>query len=346
MSAINIYNSVSLTDAITFAKPVSTFVLDSIFQTPVFNSSDKVDIEIELASEGVAQFVSADGDAIPVKKDSKKLERVTIPRTYEFKTFTTNDLNNLKALGLAYADAKTKDNLFNKEVMRNLVTLRDRIKRRQELMACMAIGLGKIQVSQDNIEFKVDFKFAAGKQIVTCGGDDLWSSSKSDPLAWMQDMEADVVQRSGRPVTMRILGRNAAKAFKANAAVKATQDTLHYMTGNIDLTQKRMLGATYLGNPGGIDTYEYNQQYKNSSGTLTDMISTSACIFIAGGHDGFRKHFAPVERFEGTNVISNLVEVYVNAYTNDAKTKLVWEIEQKSLPAVHTPDCIVAASVL
>lgn len=348
MSAlIDMFEARSLTNAINRAKVIEPFVLNSLFKTKQFHAADKIDIEITIGSDKLAQFVNQHEGAQLIKKLSKSVRTLTLPRTFEKKVFTAFELANYRSIGNLYvANAEERTRIPNQMILQELEELKNRIIRRREQMACEALSTGKLIVSQDNIDFVAEFEFENNVHLQTLTSTSKWSDANSKPLLNIRAWKRDIMKRCGFNADILILGSDAADAFLFNDSVKKELDTNNNKVGVIDLNQSPTRSGLFIGRIMGIDIYEYNQQYTKPDNTTADMINPKKAIMIASQSNGFRVHFGPIYRIENGNTRVFTDEFLVETNTNEDKTALDWKVEQKSLPTIHEPNAIISATVL
>lgn len=348
MSAlIDMFEARSLTNAINRAKVIEPFVLNTFFKNKQYHAADKIDIEIMTGSDKLAQFVNQHEGAIQIKKASKIVKTLSLPRTFEKKLFTALELANYKSIGNIYVTSpEERTRLANQMILQELEELKNRIIRRREQMACEALSIGKLTVSQDNIDFSVDFEFENNVHLVTLGSTAKWSETTSKPLMNLRSWKRDIMKRCGMNADILILGSEAADAFVANESIKKELDTNNNRVGVMDLTQSPTRTGMFIGRLMGVDIYEYNQQYTKADNTTADMINPKKAIMVASSSPGFRVHYGPIYRIENGNLKIYQNELLVETNTNEDKTALDWKVEQKSLPTIHEPNAIISATVL
>jgi hypothetical protein len=348
MSAlIDMFEARSLTNAINRAKVIEPFVLNTFFKATQYHAADKIDIEIISGSDKLAQFVNQHEGALPIKKLSKVVKTLSLPRTFEKKIFTALELANYKSIGNIYVtspDDRTR--IANQMILQELEELKSRIIRRREQMACEALSTGKVIVSQDNIDFSVDFEYQSNVQLVTLGSTAKWSETTSKPLVNLRNWRRDIMKRCGINADILILGSDASDAFVSNDSVKKELDTINNRVGVMDLTQNPTRTGMFIGRIMGVDIYEYNQQYTKPDETTADMIDPKKAIMVASQSPGFRVHYGPIYRIESGNLKIYQNELLVETNTNVDKTALDWKVEQKSLPTIHEPNAIISATVV
>ncbi len=348
MSAlIDMFETRSLTNAINKTKTIEAFVLNSVFKNKYFHAADKIDIEIIAGSNKLALFVNQHEGALPIKKLSKAVKTLSLPRTFEKKLFTALELANYKSLGNMYVTSpEDRTKISNQMILQELDELKNRIIRRREQMACEAISTGKVVINQDNVDFSVDFEFENNVQLLTLTSNAKWSETSSKPLVNLLGWKRDIMRRCGINADMLILGTEAADAFVSNESVKKELDTSNNKIGVMDLTQNQSRSGMFIGRILGVDIYEYNQQYTKPDETTADMINPKNAILIASQSPGFRVHFGPIYRIENGNLKIYQNELFVETNTNTDKTALDWKVEQKSLPTIHEPNALISAVVL
>lgn len=343
---IDIFEYRSLTTAINKIKSPEPFLLDKIFKTKQSHVADKIDIEIMEGSAKLAAFANQNEGAHLVNKGTRTVKTISLPRTYEKKVFNASELQSFKPLGDIYAgSAAERAQGANEMVLTELDELKARALRRREQMAAEALSTGAISVDQENINFSVDYEFVNTKQLITLSGAAKWDAGTAPDIGkQMKGYKRDIMRACGVSPNIAILGSSAADLFVSNAEIKKQLDNLNYKIGALDLTGEAGTAAIFLGRLYGIDFYEYNQQYLNSSGVATDMIAATKCILIAQS-SAFRLHYGPMYRIENGNLKVYTSEMLVESKTNDDKTILEWKAEQKSLPTIHDPGAVISLTV-
>jgi len=344
---IDMFEARSLTNAINRIKITEPFVLNTIFKNKQYHAADKIDIEIITGSDKLAQFVNQHESAVPIKKMSRIIKTLSLPRTFEKKLFTALELANYKPLSNLYVtNPEERTRLANEMVLQELEELKNRIVRRREQMACEALSTGQIIVNQDNIDFSVDFEFENNVHLITLSSTSKWSEANAKPLVNIRAWKRDIMKRCGLNADILILGSEAADAFITNESVKKELDANNNRVGVMDLTQPSTRAGMYIGRLMGVDIYEYNQQYTKSDNTTADMINPKKAIMVASGSSGFRTHHGPIYRVDSGNLKIYQTEFLVETNTNEDKTTLDWKVEQKSLPTIHEPNAVISATVL
>ena len=350
---IDIFDWYSLTGAVNKLKPAKSFILDTLFtnreqhfvRNIIFGKSEDTD--------KLARFVHPNENPKLVAQMSLNAKQFELPITREKKSWTAEDLAKTKPVGQVFVGGMNDiRSASNEKVFGELAGLKNRVIRLREWMACQAISTGAIDVSQDNIAFKLDYGFVAGTHLITLTGNDLWSSANSNPLTRIRTWKREMAKR-GYGATMLILGSDAADAFVAHAKVQADQLRQGYVIGDINMTNPYTQFNNFIGRFAGVNVYEYLQQYTNSSNVATNMIAADRAILIGISNDmtpgtnPFRLHYGPIYRLDkSNNPVTILNEMYLDPITNEARTYMEWTLEQCSLPAIHDPDCVISGVVV
>lgn len=344
---VDLYDSRSLTKAINKINATQPFILDKFFGAKEPHSADKVDIEIYTGSGKTAQFVSAnDPEPKSVKKTTKTVKTVTIPRTYECKVFTAKELWDFNAIGNFYGTDQERKAAQQERVARELAEMKDRVLRLREYMAGKALSAGKVSMDQDNFAFEIDFGFANSAQLITLTGADLWSASTSDPVKNLRAWLRSIARASNLSGSALLLGATAADAFVSNAGVLKALDNLNTRVGVMDMTTNYPGASLLAKNFMGLEVWEYNQQYVTPAGVATDIIPTDRAVLVAAS-DTMRTHFGPAYRINNNSSEAITGEFLLEVdKAKSSQTMIQWNCEQKSLPAVHDAGCVVSAKVV
>lgn len=340
---IDIFSWRSLTESLNKVLPPPTFISDTIFKTTVNHAADIVDIDIWRGKTKLARFVNKGESPALIGKDSSvQKQSVTLPRIFEKKIFTANELANFKTDGMVYAgspaDIVNQSNLYK---MRELQSLQDRLARRKEMMACTLLTTGALSVDQSNIEFTYDYKYGAGVSLVTLTGSEKWDQTTPKIISQIRKQKTNMIKRTGAAPTVGILGTDAADKFLEDAGVMKGLNNLNYKVGQLDLNGNVSNGADYLGRFLGIDWYVYGGSYTDDNDAEQELYGTKLCTLVAPDNS-FRMHYGPIYRIEGGQTLTIRNNTYLAPFVNDYGTDLEWLIESKPLPVVHNPDRVIA----
>lgn len=350
---IDIFSWHSLTAAVNKVAPARTFLLDTFFKTKVQHSVRDIYYGKSEESDKLALFVNAHENPKLVAQMQKGAKHFQLPITREKKVWTAEELAKQgKQVGEVFVGSPADiANASNTYVLQEVQSLKNRVIRLREWMAAQALDTGKITVSQDNIDFELDYEYLDQRNSFTLTGTSLWSNAGSKPLEKIREYKRLLAQR-GYTASHLILGYSAANAFIAHADVKAYQLRPDFVIGSVNLTNKYTDYGNFLGNFMGVDVWEYPYQYTNAAGAKTDMITSTSAIMVGQptdmtpASDPFRLHYGPVFRVDAGNrplTITN--EMLLEPHTNEYRTFLEWILEQCSLPVIHDRDAVIKAKV-
>lgn len=340
----------SLTNAINKVKIHEPFMLNTFFPSSTYEThvADKIDIEIRSNVNNLAQFVAPDAEAKLVsERTDRKIQTVTIPRTYEKKTFTAYELQRFKQLGTTYVNTPQERSAASMGLINeNVATLKERIYRRREQMACQAITTGKISYDHDGYNFEVDYGFKLNEQLITLAAAKKWSASGVNPMSFIDECQLALQQRNGLSADTMIVGSEVASLLKQHPDILKQLDNLNFVAGRLDMTTKYGTSGRFIGNLWGLKIYEYVQQYTDVNKQLVDLFPKKNILLVANVSGTFRTHFGPAYRISESGLVVLTNDIIVQSKINDERTVCTWSVEQKSLPAIHVPEAIISATVL
>jgi len=350
---IDIFSWASMTTAVNKLKPARTFLLSSTFKRKVQHAVRTIYYGKRSATDKLALFVNPHENPKLVDQISKTAKSFELPITREKQTFNAEDLAKEKPVSPIFIGSSSEiAKASSDKVLFEIQGLKDRVVRLREWMAAQAVSTGVIEVSQANISFKLDFGFVAGTHLITRTGNDLWTSTNSDPLEELRTQKRAMARR-GYKATRAILGTAAADAFVSHAKVQHDNLRKGFVIGDVNATTPYSDFGTYLGKFAGIDVYEYSYQYTNASNVVTDMIATGKCVIIGESTDmtpssnPFRLHSGPIFRINNGKAVNTIMaEFLLESIVSENKRFVEWDLEQCSLPAIHDPDAVVSLTII
>lgn len=352
--AINIYDYRSLTNAVNKVKTKSQFLLDLFFSgVKVTHPTDSFDFEVITGTDKVASFSSSSSQTPKsVGKTTRATKSMSIPRTYEEKGFSASDLNRFKYSndGNIYIGS-TADiaSAASAAVLQEVAELKERVMGRRELMAAEAIVSGLITIVTDGNTKTCDFGYANTTNLVTLSGNDKWdASSTRDIIGNLRTWRNTIRKRTGYNKLAVVLGSDAAANFIKDDAVMKALNNLNYKAGQLDLNAVPQDRASlWLGSMLGMDFYEYAQQYTDSNGATQEIFAADRVVIGAVGNANNRMHFGPIVRMgDNGSTLTFVNELLLYPVVNNNKTGVSWELDQKSIPAIHETEAFMSIEVL
>jgi len=347
---ISIFESRDLTTAVNKIIPINTGILDLLGFKNEQHSADVIDWEIISEDTRLAQFVSREAtEAKVVKKTSREVATARIPRTWEKKVFTAQQLKDFNEIGKIYnATAAEKDDAINRKILEEIDVLQNRAVRRRIQMACSILNTGTIIINQDDYQATIDSgmttgTLAGGDHLIDVSGSINWSSTTANVPTFIHQVRQAMSKRGKKP-KICIMGTEASIGFMSNEKVQKVLDNNNLQAGRLSLNSLQDSSLIPIGYFYGIEFYELSEEYKNDSGVIVPMINSKKAIFVDNTSDA-KMHLAPIHRLEGQNFVSHQAEYFIDSYTEKKQT-LTWEIEQKALPQFKDPDAILSVQVI
>lgn len=347
-----------LTAAVQLKKPIVPFIKDTLFKNQKISTTNTIGYEKVTDANGIARLVAQGDPAYNVKKGTRSAVYFGIPSSKEKMSFTIKEYSDYKLFGQGAINAGATNpavSAFEQFVLNNVDELKTRAIRLQELMCVQALANGKIDMTIDGKQFLVDFGYTSGAtgQIQTAlTSTAKWSDAASDPYANIRKWSTLISKGTGYKADCLILGENVAEAFVSNAKIKASLDNLNYQAGQ--LNSMANANAMFGGNPimmlpGGIQVYEYIQEYTNASGSAASMIDKDSIVLtsMAGASTIFEFYKGTISRFDKTSGNTNQsVEYYSDIIVNEDGSAKTFQLEQMSLPIVKIPQGVITCKVL
>ena len=349
---IDIYDGRSLTQAINQIIVPETFLLSTLFNNVQYHISYNIDIEIYRSSSTLALFADKEAEAKLIKKRTRKVQTITVPRTFEKKVFTAKELADYRNIGNIYlADEATIMRQSDDYVAQELEVLKNRIQLRREQMAAVSLDTGALSISQDDLEFDLDYGYTSDQK-KTLTGVNLWSAATTGkPLNDIRGWKRAILRLKGIVPSIMILGSDAAAAFINNDQVQKFLETYRgFGAGQFELNNGMTQAGSFICTFLGIDVYEYTQQYvtvdaSTSVETAHSMIGDNKAILVAKSPE-FRIHYSPAYRIADGGLLQLLnQDMYIESQVSADRTKLEWRVEQNSIPTIHDPNCVISAVV-
>lgn len=337
---IDPYSERELTDYINLVKPFEPFLISNIFTTKKTHFKEEIDYEVKDITNKTAEFASEDS-LTPTeinKAGTTEARTYKIPKTYESKVFTINEIKSMNALGNVYGSDEAKNRVVQENIAMELEDLQNRVVRLREVVAGEAITTGKYQhLTGKQRKFVYDFGFDNTKHKYTCASK--WTVADYDPLKDIKEIKRKIARNSGGNPNLVIVGSDIADIIQTNKAIRAQLDNLNNKVGALDMTGDRTTtGDVVANNLYGMKWVEYNQQYTNKLGVATDIIPADACVFINTRTVWNRLHKGPISELDGKGSVKDFLEEYHITVNKDPRNKWIsWDCEQRSMPMIHEP---------
>jgi hypothetical protein len=316
-------------------------VVKNVFKNTFLHNTTTIAVETIEGENEIAKFVSPGEDPTTVGLGGRTAEAYILPRIYERKIFTAEELAQFEVLDNSESSIKQANDSIQREIGR----LQERLYRRCEQMACQALSTGKVTVSQDNVAFENDFKVPNSRIITRSSDATKWSAASGNVI--VKDIIAfkRLIASSGAPADMLLVGTEVGDAIRSNEDLRKSLDTSYYDVGAVKLQEVMGAAGSYIGKIAGVNVFEYHQQYM-SGASATDMIGTKKAIMVATGGQGFGMHYGGIAHIaKGALKIDR--QPFSLTVNEDPYGKFVeWRLESYPLPVIQKPKALVTATVL
>ncbi|MBD3285799.1 hypothetical protein GF359_04995 [candidate division WOR-3 bacterium] len=327
----------TLTTAVNEIPAPPSFLVDKVFKTKVQAIAEEIDADVVVGGKRLAPFVSPIEEGAVVSRLGRKVQSIKAPRIRIKKAVPASDLLAVRTAGSAlYLGEGGIEGYKNQRMALELADLKRMIVRTTEWMAAQSLQ-GTLTVSQDNVDFEIDYLLPSEhKPVLT--GTDLWTDTdNSDPISDILTWKRLISGTTGYSADTAIAGKAAVDALLAHTKVREMLNYRNFNVGEISVGR-----SNYIGRLAGVDIYEYDASYTDSSDTSHNFIPDTAFIMVAS--DGpFRIHHALA--YDLDNEVAVAQPFFAKSWT-DADPSILWLLaESRPLPVPHWPECIVFATV-
>jgi hypothetical protein len=219
----------------------------------------------------------------------------------------------------------------SQRIAAELADLKNMIMRTSEWMAAQSLQ-GTLNVSQDNVEFQINYNLP-GSNTPVLDTDHHWDETSGDPVADILTWKRIISSATGYSADFAIASSYVVDALLANSKVR---ELLNYR--NINVGEISIGRSNYIGRLVGVDIYEYDAAYIDSAGAEKKFIPDKAFIMVAS-EGPFRMHHALI--YDLDNEVAVAQPFFAKSWT-EADPSMLWLLaESRPLPVPHWPECIV-----
>lgn len=330
------YSFKTLTTAINNIKPVSRFILDTVYK-PNQNFANIIEVDKIEGAKTLAPFVAPMQGAKILKKLGQSTQVIKLPRIRIKKAVSAKDLLLTKDagqniyIGSAADIAKAKQ----QKIARELEDLKNRTVGRHEWMAARSLS-GSISYEDDDLKFNIDFGMPSENKPVL-SGNNVWGGSTSDILKNIRAYKKMILNATGSNPDLAILGSDAVDKFLADEKIQKLLDNRSVAIGTVKVDN-----TNYLGKVLGVDFYEYGEKYVDENGDAQDLIDAGAVVFI-NTKARFVHEFGVIEDLEAEGAVAQ--QFFSKMWEEKDPSGLFLLSESNSLPIPYQPDAVVYATV-
>lgn len=344
---LNEYDAISLSHYAKEVKPTESFLLDLFFSKREPHENPTIWVKTKKNAKTLASFANKNAtEPSPVKANGEySTNQYTLPRIYESKIFTQNELKRFNEIDKLFAEGAERDKARAEMIANEIDDLKNRVINRLEQMASKALTTGKFISNDANSDSDIlfDFDFKSDKQFHALTKK--WSAVDSDPIKDLRLLSNKMLDNSGYRPTSLVLGRGASDAFLSNANVLKYLDAQNFRLGAVDISKQVNNTAVEVANVLGIKIYEYSSKYIDSDGVAQDFFSENGCLLLNASINAGAVHTAQILRVDEKRKLYPIAqEMALIPITNELQTALTWTLDNISAPIISDVTPIISVT--
>lgn len=331
---MDIFNWKSLTEAIRNINKPGDMLMRLVFKRRKIHASKSVNFDVVTGDSKLAAMSTRGAPAVIVDKLGKKNVEITPPQIRIKKQLNPSDFQERAPGAMIYATPQDFNNFKLQKIADEQSDLKTKVDRRYNWMCAQALQ-GGISYADGRTSFTIDFGFpSANKPVLT--GTDLWTDAASDPITKIRAWRRQGAQ-AGHNLSLGLITPSATDALLNNTKVKALLEKQNYKAGTIDVSE----GLEYIGKLGGVDIWEYSEEYEDDSGVFHEML-TDGTFTLLDPNAAFSIQYAAVEEVEGDIV----TDYFSKVFKSDDPSALWLLAETDGVPVVGQPKAVIHATVV
>lgn len=216
------------------------------------------------------------------------------------------------------------------------------VHRRLEVMAGEVMTTGKVTISGDKYPtVVVDFARDASLTI-TLAGAARWNQAGTDPLADLETWANLVLALTGAMPIDVVMGQDAWKIFRANAAVLAYINRFNLNGTTLKMDAMTREGAVSMGSIAGFNIWVYQGLYYDDvSATTKQILSANSVLLAAPEIEGYQAYGAIRDEQAGFQAQQYFVKSWIE---EDPPVRYLM-LQSAPLVVPYRPNAMVAATI-
>lgn len=343
---VNIYGTRTMMKAINLMKPTNTFLSDSFFGTSETTLTEKVEVDIKKGRRKMAPFVAPRVGGIVMVREGFETKTIGTPKIAPERLLTIDNITQ-RGLGENVYSNRTPEERAQELLANDLIELDDAITRRKEWMCRELLLTGKIDIIEETdngktIEKEVNFGFS---NIKTLSGEDLWASTKSDPMEKLKEWRKEIIKKTGKNPDTLIMAADAMTAFLKHSKVKELFNILNMKYGTIEPSIQAN-GITFYGKIPelGVELYTYDEWFADENGDEHPMIPDGTVLMVS--KDLGKTLYGAVTQMEKGEFITYEGERIPKVYADDKNETKNIRLTSRPMPVPNDVDSWVVGHVL
>lgn len=343
--AINLYETITMLEALNQTPPIFTFLRDTFFNNSEFMRTEKALIDIVKGGVKAAVFVAPRVNGVLETRSGYTTNEITTPRLAPKRVLTGEDLEKRQPGDNIYT-TKSPEQVAAEMLMKDLIEMDKEITLSEEWL-CAKVLLGASFDIQEYDEsgkkagtFNVDFGFTNKVKVEVAKK---WTAEGVDPIAMIEEwIETKILKKSASTPDIILLDPDAGKAFVNNPIVdKIIQRRAD--AGTYQEPQYKGRGVTSYGKftKYGIEVVSYSNII-DMEGASTQLLPSGTCIVAQTGTGNMA--YGAVTQKENKKWVKYM-EKRVPKYSVDDEKEIDTErLTARPLPWIKDVDSYVVAS--
>lgn len=271
MSVISMFETRTMLELLEELKRPVTFLKSTFFSNEKTFDTEWVDIDLYKGKRRMAPFVSPIIGGTTVERLGYKTTKYRPVLIAPDMVTTAQDVFYRAAGEHIYSGRSATDRMLE-QMGKDFAELEALITRREEWMCAEALFKGEITMTGEGVNEKVTFGLDNTHKITQTTDATKWSKN-ANPLKDLRDWRRKIIQDSGVPPTIIVMGSGVVDIFVDHEKVTKTLDLRRVDRGIIDPSILPE-GVTYWGYIKEIacDIYSYDEWYLDDSGTEQPMV--------------------------------------------------------------------------
>jgi hypothetical protein len=282
MSVISMFETRAMLELLEELKRPVTFLKSTFFSNEKTHDTEWVDIDIFKGKRRMAAFVSPIIGGTTVERLGYKTTKYR-PVLVAPDMITTAQDAFYRAAGEHIYSSRSATSRMLEQMGKDFAELEALITRREEWMCAEALFKGEITMIGEGVNEKVTFGLGTTHNVTITTDASKWSKTTSNPLKDLRTWRRTIIQDSGVPPNIIVMGSTVVDNFVDNELVKKALDVRRIDRGIIDPSILPD-GVTYWGYIKEIacDIYSYDEWYLDDSGTEQPMVPADKLLMGSG----------------------------------------------------------------
>lgn len=337
---ISLFDTRAMLAALEQAKPAKSFFLDTFFRASEVHTTRYVDIDIQKGKRRMAPFVSPKQEGKVITRLGFKTETYAPPYVKPKMVTTAEDILKREMGQTIYQGGATPRQMAERQLGKDLGTMDEMIRRREEWMAAQALLTGKVAIVGDGVDDEIDFSMEA-THLPTLTSTDKWDDlTNSQPIEDLEDWSELIAKDSGLTADIIVMGAGAARLFMKNTNVQKMMNIWNFNLGRIEPGQIAP-GVRRLGAIDAVATiYVYHEWYIDDNGVEQPMMGDKQ-VLLGSSQARTARHYGAIQDLKANGAVPRFPKSWE---VEDPSARFVM-LQSAPLPVPHQIDGFLTATV-